>query len=372
MNSERNLRRNKLILLLLVLIGLALAYCHFNHISLYELLSRQEHAVEVPKPAPLPSPKVAENIQPPPPVSPPKPIEPAQNKPALKIFDLTPSNGARLEFTESEFLSRTKNIEFKIHFNKPLDALTFKLRNNESASARIQNFVAVSNFVIHRPGQYSWDVIDSRGEVKSSAHFEIQRSVRAIHVLPPLNFSNQIASLPTLRWQPLQGPTPYLVKIFKEHDTNPFLTRKTSATELKFSSLEIPKSRAKYNYVVEKSFEDGFVASSGVQEVVFEILPPTLNLPMANTTLTRRMIFKTNNSVFLSWSKMSDSSNYQLEIATEPSFQHPVITQTLKDNFYPYPTPASGKYFWRVRAETGSAWTEFSKPHNFAVDLESE
>ncbi len=75
--------------------------------------------------------------------------------------------------------------------------------------------------------------------------------------------------------------------------------------------------------------------------------------------------------VLLRWKKLSNKSNYKIEISKNSDMTRPVLTESVSEHFYEFRTKDFGKYFWRIVVEN-SLGTQMSDPWSFTIESSME
>lgn len=106
-------------------------------------------------------------------------------------------------------------------------------------------------------------------------------------------------------------------------------------------------------YTFDRTISYGYDATGNL--TALDVLGPTLNQPgLAGVTNPTRTA---SARPTFTWSASAGASFYRLEIATDSAFAQVVYTANVTGATNHAPTqalPASGRYYWRVRAENDS------------------
>ncbi|MCL2186106.1 MAG: hypothetical protein FWB86_09685 [Treponema sp.] len=90
------------------------------------------------------------------------------------------------------------------------------------------------------------------------------------------------------------------------------------------------------------------VASFNIQQNR-ELTAPVLNSPSPDSTF---VLGEDRGSLFFSWAHERESENYKFQISKERNLSNPVISRTIKDNFFIYDNKeiplAPGRYYWGI------------------------
>ncbi len=156
-------------------------------------------------------------------------------------------------------------------------------------------------------------------------------------------------------WESVTGATSYTFEL--SDSTGIVLTQ----GGLVNSSFTVPEdfslSNGNYTWRVRANGEGGSSDWSGYFDLTVNDDPnpaiPTLDTPANGATGTGTEIFR--------WSTSTNSTSYDIQIASDSGFNTIVTTVTgLTKTYYSYTFSASGTYYWRVRGVNGlgsSSWT---------------
>ncbi|MBI3557600.1 MAG: hypothetical protein HY074_15170 [Deltaproteobacteria bacterium] len=311
----------------------------------------------------------------------------------LEIVDALPAAGTQLRFTEEEFVERKKPVKISVTTNRKgnlgVDLFyeqpaTRQLVKVASAAPVFSDSTDASSasltFSFDRPGLYEWQVRDEANQAVIKRRLRLLPDVKAIHVLPTLNASARMeGNAPkknfdglVLRWAPMDGTSAYFVRVFKPGDKTPIFEKETLAPELLLPPEYARFEQGVLKYSVEKLVFNGFLASSGLQQITITPVPPLLTSPAAELRFDKEKLIQNNNLLFFTWTKTNYTSDYEFELAAEAKFTKPLLVAHPRDNYFSVNAPAPGRYFWRVRSEVNGSWSEFSPSRAFKVDSENQ
>ena len=317
------------------------------------------------------------------------PITPGSvEKIPFEILEALPASGTTLHFSEEEFVQRKKPVKVTLKVTRKaalgvelfyLQPATRELVKVASVSPVFNDLDASVTFAFDRPGQYEWQVRGEDDQVVTKSRRRLAADVKAIHVLPTLNASARMEGDAArksfdglvLRWAPMDGTSAYFVRVFQPGKSKPIFEKETLAPELQLPPAYAQFKAGMLKYTVEKLVYNGFLASSGLQQISIQAVPPLLTSPAAGFKLDRELLVTINNHLFFTWTKTNYTTAYQFELALEKAFSKVLLTANPKDNYFSLNAPAPGLYFWRVRSSVNGAWTPYSPPRSFTVDTEN-
>jgi len=102
--------------------------------------------------------------------------------------------------------------------------------------------------------------------------------------------------------------------------------------------------------------------------VFFIVLPSILSSQTASLVFPKDGIVTAETSVFFEWNSIPNAAGYKIQIDLNDPLFNPPLTKDTSGNFTAYTkTLPSGKYYWRVSANTGSGFTAWSPVWSFRV-----
>ncbi len=310
----------------------------------------------------------------------------------LEILESSPTAGATLSFTEDEFVQRKKSVKISLKVNRK-GALGIDLFYLQPASKELVKVASAAplfndpsdpnaaslTFSFDRPGRYEWRVRDDANQVVGKSPLVLNNRVTAIHVLPALNATarmegnaaRKIFDGLVLRWAPMDGTSAYFVRVFRPGNKHPLFEKETLAPELRLPPEYARFEAGVLKYTVEKLVHNGFLASSGIQQVAITTVPPLLTNPIAGLKIDRQKLTENGNLLFFTWTKTNYTTDYELELSLEPTFKKPILASHPKDNYFSCNAPAPGRYYWRVRSAVNGSWSQYSPGRSFVVDSDN-
>ena len=233
------------------------------------------------------------------------------------------------------------------------------------------------------PGPYVWEILDDKGgklpqKDKSRGQIEISRKLDVIYPLPPMvsgrrNYSNKIdrALLKdfsvTLEWKAIEGVDRYEVHLSKNPEwKQPDKIETVNDTHFTFSKNQI-LSGVQY-YKIQARLDNGYIIQSPVQKLNFQFLPPTPVTPLTGQILSKRLLQnEEQNRILFAWQKTNFTTAYEIEVSADEQFQTILLKKVVPQNYFAFPNPKAGQYFWRVRSIAKDVASQMSEPQKFIV-----
>ncbi len=166
-----------------------------------------------------------------------------------------------------------------------------------------------------------------------------------------------------LSWRTASGARRYQVQV----DTMSSFIKPALDTTLNQTYLSITPlwNKTRYFWRARAEFDIGWGDWSNPFSFTLslaQLQPVTLNQPLNEAVETRQ-------PVNLSWRTVSGAARYQVQAATAPDFQNPVIDQYVAAAPYlAVSLPRDNtRYFWRVRAEFTGVRSDWSSPWSFML-----
>lgn len=161
-----------------------------------------------------------------------------------------------------------------------------------------------------------------------------------------------------ISWESIKNAEEYEIEFYTNfHKNEKIFQAKTK--ENKYRYLQI--FNGKLFYVVKAKNQQSILATSKINEVEFNFLPPTLKNPSNFAELD-----KSSTLFFFTWEKKNFTQEYIFEIAKNGDFST-AYSKTIKNNFIKIPL-LSGEYTWRVRSKNGNFVSPASKEFKLKIN----
>lgn len=312
-----------------------------------------------------------------------RPVEQVvEKKKPIHVAMIQPAQGAEFSFSPDEYARKSKKIKLVFSFDREIVNLNVHVLMVTSQGKKDLGYFSPTtnglngevNIEVSHAAQYVWRVRGGEGEgrVLAESNFKINRYIELIKNLPVLGNKNTLDGYSTkkefdglsIRWEPIDGYGNYTVRV-RTTSGQQVLHKSTPKTVLTITGKQV--QQGKFEYYVERSVKNGFIAKSNVLTFGFEFLPPEPVSPAQNTKFDKSTLEKTVNNIFFTWSKTNFTEMYDFEIASDPSFSTIVGSYRIKDNVKSVQAPPDGQYFWRVRSISGKKISAPSQPFSFTV-----
>ena len=235
---------------------------------------------------------------------------------------------------------------------------------------------------VQRPGNYEWEIRGPEGQMISwekntNSSFQIDPEVRAIRVRPPLVggkplSSNQVVGRVlkkfdiTLEWEKYSIAKEYKVTIATSpSEQKPLLEKNLTTERFTFNKDKVLSGDIFYKIV--SHLDTGFNVSSGFQKFSFRFDPPNLAVPKENFVISKAALSNEGNRIMLTWQHTNFTQFYEVEIAKDAAFKSIYARKTQKENFFIFPRPLVGKYWWHVRSQAKDFWSPMSPARTIEV-----
>lgn len=184
---------------------------------------------------------------------------------------------------------------------------------------------------------------------------------------PPDNYNSKIQTQEFI-WEAMEGADEYQFQIVsKSFAYIEEYILDTTLTSTKFSITLEPKE---YEWRVIGKNSAGESAYDEYKLTITD--DTTLAGQIINTILPNDNDSYTKDSIAFWWYKLNNAQNYQLQVATHPSFNSQTITQnvsTSNDYYYLINTLGIGQFYWRIRALRGNVdTTTYTTTKTFTID----
>lgn len=163
----------------------------------------------------------------------------------------------------------------------------------------------------------------------------------------------------TLSWKPIPNITEYEVKLINLTNNKVILNKKVNGKNFTIKKGTIYTGA--FEYQVTALGLNGLKINSSL--VRFEL---TLKAPLT-TSPSMNAVLSTDEPTLFIWSKVSFAENYELEIYLDEGLKKSLLKQNLKENFLAVKDLKKGVYFWRVKALTASASSDYSTVNTFTI-----
>jgi len=198
--------------------------------------------------------------------------------------------------------------------------------------------------------------------------FEPDLSKQKVELLSPPDGLNVGTQTQTFVWEELEDADEYQLQIVSE-DFDFILDY----------ILDTTLSETSYTLTLEPGiYEWRVIGKNNATETDFDEFSLTIS---EDTTLfnqevniiqpTDNATFETDSIVFL-WSLLAYAQNYQLQVATNPSFNSQTLAldvQTANDFYYSVGNLGTDTYYWRIRGLRGQTdSTDYTTTRSFTVD----
>ncbi|MBX2986918.1 MAG: FecR domain-containing protein [Bdellovibrionaceae bacterium] len=201
-----------------------------------------------------------------------------------------------------------------------------------------------------------------------------------LSVSGPLPFEQAPPGEVKARWTPVPGASSYLVQLDGSSD---FAAPQQFSLPAESDSAALPLPRpGQYHVRVRALGEDGrpVTAFSNSEMAEYEYVheksappPAALRAPALVEPFDQAAIFLQSTRqpmIWLEWRKVLNVSRYEIEVALEPEFKRPLLTERLENNRYLLRRQIPvGKFYWRVRAysEDGVKASEWTDARQFTI-----
>lgn len=184
---------------------------------------------------------------------------------------------------------------------------------------------------------------------------------------PPDSYSSKIQTQEFI-WEAMDGAEEYQFQLVsKTFDYIEEYIVDTILTTTKFSLTLNPNT---YEWRVIGKNNAGESAYDEYKLTITD--DTTLVGQVINTILPNDNDSYTKDSIAFWWYKLNNAQNYQLQVATHPSFNSQTVIQnitTSNDYYYLINTLGIGQFYWRMRALRGNSdTTSYTTTQTFTVD----
>lgn len=237
------------------------------------------------------------------------------------------------------------------------------------------------NWTAKEPGNYQWELLGADGTTlkTAKADFEISPDFVAIGAFDAVVVKRSGRSkYPDggslrnfgikLSWRPYRDVEKYQVKVGARADLKmKSVDLVSKGPEIFLSQNQIIKDQ--FFYRVSAVLDSGFIVSSRAQKCSFPKLPPALTTPSDGAQVSRAA--SGGSYVLLTWQGSALYESYDVQVSNDSHFLKLHSSRSaVKRNFVNIALASPGKYWWRVRGNSGlwaSGMTEWSKANTFTT-----
>lgn len=182
------------------------------------------------------------------------------------------------------------------------------------------------------------------------------------NITNPLNNAVYVALSGNLTWDSAAGATKYHYTLSANSDfSSPILNDSSTNRSIAYSNLSYGTT---YYLRVRGSNNVGYgdYATSTFQTKLAQVVLTTPANNSKNIALTGT----------LNWNTISNATSYDVQIATDVSFNNIITNTNVSSNSYNYTVPNNlTTYYWKVRAKNGSNYGDYSSVFQFETKLAS-
>ncbi len=187
-----------------------------------------------------------------------------------------------------------------------------------------------------------------------------EHPAEVIPLLPAPQFPHlpEVFDAPYIRWlmPRMEGATAYVGELARDEEfSDHLLPVRGQGDSIRLPDL--PNGR----YWLRLRAVDGHGLQGMEGKIAF-----TVNVPPRKFAMTK--VYVAGSSIQLRWVAGKESTGYQVQVADNQSFEHPVLDTRTSDNLVELPKPRAGAYFMRVRhLYAGGRGGEWDVPMMFEV-----
>ncbi len=318
---------------------------------------------------------------------------------ASQVHMLSPKPDERLRIEDkSEPIHRVVKIEWKVDVvDAPLEIRLLRLPDpgREALEPPTEMFRRVTTSpkgegsttaTLLKPGSYEWSVYSMFGEILPGgggellrARFTLEPEFEAIVAQEPqiegrarskkVGEDDQIDEFAVgLKWhKPFFRAVNYNVTFADSANFSHIERTKTTESEvLNLDPQEVTVKKVWYR--IASPVGDGFRAVSPVLTLLLKFPAPIPALPQNQTAISRREYSLKRRSLLLTWQRNRFAGEYDLDVASDPSFERIFRRQKVKENFIVFlQYPPNGTYYWRVRSLAREIKSPYSQTFSFKL-----
>lgn len=298
----------------------------------------------------------------------------------------------KVVLTNPKFVTKSKKAVFKKDSPQRLewepvakaDYYTLEVADNNQFKDALQNKVIDTHFDFQPPtgGDYYFKVKAATMKGVESAHSD---PVQIALTYPSIQLKNKVLSAEykartskdvgqkknfNVGWSPVDSADKYVVEV----DKDPNFSKPTKIVSRQPSSVVPVPQTGNFHYRVSAYDKQGRKISSTTQpglidyRKIFDIAKPLVEKSVKNMSYYFQKDFA--QFIWLKWSApaAADRKNYRLEISKSPNFSEVSSAFLTKDNkFLIKKKMDGGEYFWRVRSENDSQYSDWSDLGRFKI-----
>lgn len=233
---------------------------------------------------------------------------------------------------------------------------------------------------LSKPGKYTWSAETPEGknlpiQGATSGSFEVAATFKALELQAPETTSNRMTGgelqkqvTVKLRWKPYPKARAYTLTLAKDPELKDVILTRTLEKSEYVVTQDILQGNAKFYYAVQTPAQNGFLAKSSTEMLVFNFHAPR---PVAPADKTVVHIARGGLPLIVTWEKTNGTDGYTLEVARDPGFKNALIKKDQAENFLVIDAKQSGlrvgTYYWRVRGLAKPLVTDPSPVRSFTL-----